>query len=174
VPLNTFNLSREQASVLRERHPVTLDQAWVPPSAHSVGWVETNRRYLAAERQRGEGEMRDLLAELGLSGPRDVEEAVHLLAQAVDVYATGDAPDALATHTAPGTLRISITACPGYRLMEEQRWHGITACGSWYRRRGWLDALGVDATDSVVAEQKWGDPACVAEVTIRRLRQPVA
>lgn len=174
MPLNTFNLTREQARALRTRHPVMPDQGWVRPSVHSLGWVETNRRYLAAERLRGHAEMRDLLAELGVERPGTAEEAAHLLAIAVDVFVAGDSTGATVTHSAANAIRISISECPGYQLMEDQRWHGITACGSWYRRRGWLDALGVDAADSVVAEQKWGDPACVAEVTITRLRQPAA
>jgi hypothetical protein len=53
--------------------------------------------------------------------------------------------------------------------MQASGWHSVTACPSTHRRRGWFDALGVDATDTIVGEQKWGDAACATEIEIRQV-----
>ena len=59
-------------------------------------------------------------------------------------------------------LYVQNAECPTNALMEAQGGFGVTACASWHRRRGWLDALHVEATDSVYSEQRWGSPACSA------------
>lgn len=51
-----------------------------------------------------------------------------------------------------------------FEKIERGGWHGVTACGSLHHRRGWYSAMGIDAEDSVISEQKWGEPSCVAEV----------
>jgi hypothetical protein len=169
-----LQVSPEQIEALRARHPLAPDQTWVVESVREGGWTETTRRYLESERQRGHGEMQDLLLELGLAAVTSPEQATDLLQTAVEVYATHDPALVRVERQSPTGVRIEITDCPGYQLMESQDWHGMTACSSWYRRRGWLDALGVDAQDSVLAERKWGDPACVTEIQVTRVRHSVA
>ena len=43
---------------------------------------------------------------------------------------------------------------------------GMMACPSWHRPRVWFDALGVAATDSVIADKKWGTRACLTIIDV--------
>lgn len=165
--VGTHQLTEEQARRLRARHPYHADQAWVAQTVAREGWVAVNQRYLANERSRFEAAMRDLLSELGLAAARSTEEALDLLELAFQVFAPAEEGfTGRLIREGTNGLRIEQPTCPTFRLFEEQRWHGVTACASWHRRRGWLDALGVRASDTVLAEQKWGDPACIAAVQV--------
>ncbi|MSQ42374.1 MAG: hypothetical protein EXR65_04990 [Dehalococcoidia bacterium] len=117
--------------------------------------------YLEGERLRSAEARRDLLRERGLTAPRTAEEAIDLIALAVEVFAPDEGFRGRLIQHSGSELRIVNRECPTYSLVEAQNWHGVTACASWHRRRGWFDALGVAASDSVLFERKWGDPACV-------------
>ena len=161
-----FALSVDQVRALRARYPHTPDQSWIPEVVRTAGWEVANPRYLASECQRSQAAMRDLLASLGIEGPQTPEEAVDLVALALQVFIPGGS----LTRQSATELRIEHSACPTLAAVEAQRWHGITACASWHRRRGWLDALGAVASDSVLGEMKWGDPACVSVLQVNGIR----
>ena len=165
--LRTFSLSPDQLDALRARHVASPDQSWIPEVVRTQGWQAANTLYLKWERQRSADAMADLLAVLGIDGPRDPDEAIELLELAFEVFAppTGFAGS---LRRDPGhKLYVLNTHCPTNALMEDQHGLGVTACASWHRRRGWLDALHVEATDSVLSEQRWGSPACSALLSIQ-------
>ena len=164
-----FALSVEAARALRTRHPYAPDQTWVPDAVRSAGWEAVNVRYLNGERARATAAMRDLLDTLAIERPRSPEEAVDLIALAMEVFAPEEGFSGIVTRMSPTELRMANQVCPAFAAIEQQGWLGVTACPSWHRRRGWLDALGVDATDSVLREKKWGDPACVCVLSVQGL-----
>lgn len=164
-----FALSVEAARELRMRHPYAPDQAWVPATLRSEGWEAVNVRYLNGERARATRAMRDLLNSLGIERPQSCEQAADLIALGMEVFAPEAGFTGTVTRSSPTELRMANSVCPAFAAIEQQGWLGVTACPSWHRRRGWLDALGVDATDSVLREKKWGDPACVCVLSVQGL-----
>lgn len=165
----TLRLSDEQIRGLRERHPYEKDLAWLTEFVQERGWAEANVRYLETERERAAGELRDLMTEAGIDRVHTTAEALDLIALACEVFVPEGGFSGTITRISDHIMRIEEPNCPVYREMESQDWHGVTACSGWYHRRGWLDALGVDAVDSVLRERKWGDPACVAVIDVRRV-----
>jgi hypothetical protein len=169
-----FVIDEEQVRALRERYPNEPDQSWVPETAHTEGWLAVNRHYLEQERRRSSAAMRALMQALGIDHLASPEDAADLLELAVYVFAPEGGFTGTLTRPTPQTVRIENSSCPTFRLIEQQDWHGVTACASWHRRRGWLDALGVQASDTVLSEQKWGDAACVSVVSIERVPSQAA
>lgn len=161
-----FTLSTEQVHTLHTRHPIAPDQSWIPEVVRAQGWEVANVRYLEGERLRYAEAMRDLLADLGIAGPSDPGEALDLVSLAFEVFAPEEGFGGSLTRGPDNELRILNPRCPTHELMEAQGWLGVTACASWHRRRGWLDALGVDASDSVLAEKRWSSPVCAAMLRI--------
>ena len=41
----------------------------------------------------------------------------------------------------------------------------VAAC--FARRRGWYDALGIDAEEDLIMNKKWGDPVCQLAVRFK-------
>jgi hypothetical protein len=113
--------------------------------------------------------MRALMETLGVEAPVSVEEALDLIELAVHVFVPAEGFQGGTTRTAQNELRIVNPYCPVFRAIEERNWRGVTACPSWHVRRGWLDALEVNATDSVMGEKKWGDPACACVIRVEAL-----
>lgn len=167
----TFSLSPDQVQALRARHPAAPDQSWVPEVVRTQGWVAANVRYLEGERQRSFDAMEDLLSVIGVSRPRDPDEAIDILALAFEVFAPETGFTGSLRRDRDHKLYLKNTQCPTNALMESQRSLGVTACGSWHRRRGWLDALQVEATDTIYSEQRWGSPACSAVLCIYSVLQ---
>ena len=162
----TITLSSDQVQELRARHPVAPDQSWVPEVVRTAGWRVANTRYLEGERDRYAEAMRDLLSVAGIDTPRDPDEALDLLELAFEVFAP-DTGFAGKLRRGPGCeLYLQNGGCPTNALMESQAGLGVTACASWHRRRGWLDALQVEASDMVFSEKRWGSPACSALLRI--------
>ncbi len=160
--------SRLSAAViadLRVRFPYYQDERWVTDKARDSGnWADANRGFLAWHRERGAAEMTALMEALGLSRSAAAGQAASLVALAYDVFMPPDEYRGAIVRLDDTHLRIVVGVCPMYGKIERAEWHGVTACGSWHHRRGWYDAMGVDPVDSLVAEQKWGDAACIAEV----------
>ena len=143
-------------------------RAWVGKLARERGWEEANVTYLAGERKRAAAAMRHLMKEFGVSRVSSEEEATDLLALAFQVFAPADGFFG-ALERDGNKLRVEAVDCPIYKALEDANWHTVTACPSWHKRRGWLDALGVKASDTVLREMKWGDPACVTLIEVKRL-----
>ena len=164
--VTAMRLTPEVKAVLRRRFRGMEETRWVAELAAQRGWKEANRRYLESMREQGVQEMAALMEDLGVSGTVSTEEALELLEAVLAVYL----PEAEARRTTDDegqlALLIAVRDCPTYARIERSGWHGVTACGSWHRRQGWYQALGVDALDTVVGEKKWGDIACAALVQI--------
>ncbi len=169
LTVRRHSLSPEQIQTLRERHPFAADQAWIPEFVRVQGWLTANIRYLEGERQRSATAMRDMMRELGVEQIQSAAEAVDLIELAVGVFAPEPGFAGTVAREADCSLRITNPHCPVYQSFQDAKWMGVTACASWHRRRGWIDALGVVATDFVCGEKKWGDPACECVIEVRRV-----
>jgi len=161
-----FRLTAEQVQRLRTDHPYYEDLAWLVELVQTRGWLAGNMQYLRRERERSAEAMRDLMREFGVQEVTRVDDALELIRLACVVFAPDTGFRGTTTLESECQLRITNEQCPVYRSFEDQHWLGVTACPSWHRRRGWIDALGVLATDTVLAEKKWGDPACVTVVEV--------
>lgn len=170
-----LTLSEEQIRALRRRYPAAPDSSWVGKLAVRRGWREANVRYLQGEEKRSAAAMRALMRETGVTKVRSSGRALDLIALACEVFAPDSGFTGIVTRSSDHVLRIADLSCPVYREIESRGWRGVTACPSWHRRRGWLSALGVRASDTVLHEKKWGDPACVAMIEVSgRLAAPGA
>lgn len=165
-------LSRETKSVLRDRFTAVNDTRWVLSLAARAGWEQANRGYLAAMRQRGEEEMAALMEAEGIGRPVSLDEAVQLLERALSLWASRTIVKRMTHKKGEAALEIRVVNCPIYAQLQKTGWHGVTACGNWHRRRGWYDALGVVAEDTLLREKKWGYGACVARVRLHQEHRP--
>lgn len=167
LTVRRHSLRPEQIRALRERHPFAPDQAWVPDCVREQGWLTANIRYLEGERRRSAAAMRDLMRGLGVEQVHSAAEALDLIELAVKVFAPETGFAGTVARESDRSLRITNPRCPVYQSFEDAKWLGVTACASWHRRRGWIDALGAVATDFVTGEKKWGDPACESVIEVR-------
>ena len=163
-------LSQEAEDALRIKFGTTENSRSVLRVAAREGWREANRAYLAAMRKRGAEEMAALMEAAGAGGSPSLDDACQLLETALSLWASGTAVKRHAHKTEGTVLEIRVVNCPIYAELQKTGWHGVTACGNWHRRRGWYDALGIIAEDTLLREKKWGYGACVARV---RLRMPL-
>lgn len=161
-----YELTDAAVARLRERFPYMPSRAWVGELARKRGWQEANTTYLNGERKRAAAAMRHLMQELGVSRVSSPEEAIDLLTIAFQVFAP-DQGLLLSLERDGNQLTVESVNCPVFKALEDAGWHTVTACPSWHKRRGWLDALGVGANDTVLREMKWGDPACRCVIEIR-------
>ena len=162
-------LSDQQRDDLRARFPYQLPSQWVGRLASQDGWQAANTMYLNAERKRAASAMRHLMDAVGVDQVRSVDEAMDLVELAFRVFASSDDFSGSIQRQPGGALHVEVERCPVYQALETANWQTVTACPSWYRRRGWLDALGVQATDTLLGEKKWGDAACAFEIDIKHL-----
>ncbi|HEY5477719.1 MAG TPA: hypothetical protein VIK11_13515 [Tepidiformaceae bacterium] len=150
---------------LRRRFPYHQDERWVAEQAREAGsWVDANRGFLAWHRERGVAEMKALMEVAGIARVASAQQAADLVALAYEVFMPPDEYRGTVVRVDDTRIRIVVGVCPMFEKIERAEWHGVTACGSWHHRRGWYDAMDADPVDSLLAEQKWGDAACIAEV----------
>ena len=167
------SLPEETMETLRGRFTAANDTGWVLDVAAKDGWLRANRSYLAAMRQRGAEEMVALMEAAAIRGPVSLDEASQLLAMALSLWgASRTIVKRLTGRKGEAVLEIRVVNCPVYAQLQKTGWHGVTACGNWHRRQGWYDALGVDAEDTLLREQKWGYGACVVRVKLREAHRP--
>lgn len=167
--LNMKSLSEEQIRTLRSRFPYQLPSEWVSRLSAHDGWRAANRIYLNAERKRSTAAMHHLMAEIGIDQVHSREEALDLIELAFRVFTSSDDFAGTIERQGGGVLHMEVQRCPVYEALEAANWQMVTACPSWYRRRGWIEALGVRGTDSLLGEKKWGDPACATEIEIQHV-----
>lgn len=160
-------LRGDQIGRLCKRHPYAADLSWLGETLREEGWLGANTRYLESERRRSAEAMCDLMRELSIERVESAEQAIDLIACAIEVFAPPGGFNGRLVRESPTTLRIVNAQCPIYSALEDARWHTVMACPSWHRRRGWIDALGVQASDTVIAEKKWGDAACMSIIDVR-------
>jgi hypothetical protein len=154
----------ETAARLRRAFPGSQDEEWVLQLAHEHGWAEANRKYLEWHHERGRQEMAALMNALGLRNTPSPRIAAELVALGYEVFMLPEGFQGSIERLTDDLIRISVSVCPVFERLEQSHWQGVTACSSWHHRQGWYDAMGVDATDSQLGEEKWGDSACVCEV----------
>ena len=167
--LDMNSLTEEQIATLRERYPYQLPAQWVSRLAARDGWQAANLSYLEAEQKRSAAAMHHLMDELGIQRVHSPEEALDLMELAFRVFASSGDFTGTIERSPEGVLHVEVQRCPVYQALEDADWRTVTACPSWYRRRGWLDALRVSATDSLLGEKKWGDVACISEIQIQEV-----
>jgi len=153
-------LSETERAALQKEFQAVQQTGWVVELAHTKDWRAANEAYLKRERTTGRAEMEHLLSALRIDQPPAAEEAADLIAAALALFLARDGTEGLIEREGPASVRVRICNCPTYRRIEAANWAGVTACGSWHRRLGWYDALGVYPRDTVLAESKWGDAAC--------------
>lgn len=159
------SVPRETREALRRQGRVADDIDWPYRVARTKGWNAANLEYYRAQRGFGRGEMRSLMTALHVIQPVDTVVARDLVIAAAELF--------LCTHERrivsrirEGELRLYGTHCPLYDHFVNPRWHGLTACGCFARRRGWYEALGIDVEEDVLMNKKWGDPVCQLVVRI--------
>jgi hypothetical protein len=101
------------------------------------------------------------MAATGVEKPVSPETAADLVTAAYQLYLPDD-ENGTVERLSEDCLRVAIRNCPVFQRIEKNNWRGVTACGSWHRRHGWYEAMGIFATDSILGESKWGDEACEA------------
>ncbi len=155
----------ETAARLRREFPQDQDEAWVLQIAREHGWAEANRKYLGWHRERGRQEMRALMSALGIKNTPSPRIATELVALGYEVFMLPEGFQGNIERLTDDTIQISVSVCPVFEKFEATHWKGVTACSSWHHRRGWYDAMDLDPADTPLAEEKWGDSACVCEVS---------
>ena len=135
------------------------DVDWPVVLARSQGWQVANAAYQAAQRQWGSGEMRALLRALALEPPLDRALAREVILSAIELFFHTSRTDADVTIE-DQDLRIDICRCPVFERFTDPRWGGLSACGCFARRRGWYQAMEMNADEELVTLRKWGDPVC--------------
>lgn len=162
------SLSESEQGLLRQEFQLAEPTAWVSAMAREKDWRAANEAFLEHERERGHKEMRDLMKALHMGAPSTPSQAANLVVAALSLFIGPDGPDDSIERLGEATIRVRICDCPTIRRLEAAHWLGVTACGTWHRRHGWYEALGMQPEDSVIAESKWGDEACVAIIEFGR------
>ena len=106
-----------------------------------------------------------MMSALGLKPPPPNRIAAELVALAYEVFMLPEGFEGSIERLSDDSIRINVAVCPVFEKLERSHWTGVTACSSWHHRQGWYEAMGLDVTDTQVAEEKWGDAACVCEVS---------
>jgi hypothetical protein len=149
----------EERDALRHQGRIADDTDWPYEAARERGWRLANEEYQHAQRDYGRREMQSLMAALHLHPPIDSAVARDLVVAAAELFlCTGERR--MVSRIKNGDLRLYGTKCPLYEHFLDPRWHGLTACGCYARRRGWYEALGPGVAEDVVMNKKWGDPVC--------------
>ncbi len=158
------SVPRETHDVLRRQGRVADDIDWPYRVARTKGWNAANVEYHRAQRGFGRGEMQSLMTALHLIQPVDTVVARDLVIAAAELFLCTN-ERRIVSRIREGELRLYGTHCPLYDHFVNPRWHGLTACGCFARRRGWYDALGIEVEEEVLMNKKWGDPVC--ELAVR-------
>ena len=158
------SLSDTQRDSLQDEFQLLEPTGWVIKIAHEKDWRAANEAFLTHERDRGRAEMAHLMAALKAVRPVSPTQAADLVATALTLFVGPNQPRDAVQKLGPASVRVRVCDCPTYRRLEATHWRGVTACGTWHRRHGWYDALGLYPVDSVIAESKWGNEACEAPI----------
>jgi hypothetical protein len=155
-------LPEAQRRLLHDEFQALQPTRWVSEIARQKDWRAANEEFLRHERGAGKTEMQHLMTALGLSPPISAETAADLTVAAVTLLLAPTSTGDFVWRVDERSVRLRICACPTLKRLEAQHGRGVTACGSWHRRKGWYEAMGIRASDSVLAESIWGDEACEA------------
>lgn len=136
--------------------------------AYQLGWSRAQDAYLARERERAHEGMTALMARRGRAAPVDLDDAYDLLELAFRTFNV-DGTDPGVTHRDEdgGALVLSVIGCP---TQPEPRARAICServCPYWHRRQGWIEALGLTATDRRDASAAGVAGGCTSVVALR-------
>lgn len=165
------NLSTEARQELRRMGSVADDIDWPYEVARIQGWRTANLEYHDTQRQLGRREMLSLMAALDLHPP--IDEVPKLVSAATEIFLHTD-DRRVVTRIKDGELRLYATRCHLYEHFLDPRWHGLTACGCFARRRGWYDAMGRAIEEELLMNRKWGDPVCQIAIRERAAQARIA
>jgi hypothetical protein len=154
-------LAEDEIETLRQEFQLSEPTLWANDLARRRRWQDANEAFLKHERERGKKDMEHLMAATGVEKPVGPETAADLVTAAYELYLPGG-EGVTVERLSADCLRVAIRNCPVFQRIEKSNWRGVTACGSWHRRHGWYEAMGIFATDSIIGESKWGDEACEA------------
>ncbi|HXH22347.1 MAG TPA: hypothetical protein VNN10_09975 [Dehalococcoidia bacterium] len=155
------SLPRDEVETLRREFQLVEPTSWATDLAHRGRWQDANEAFLRQERERGRRDMEHLMAAAGVTRPVSPATAADLVAAAFKLYLPDEEAGSV-ERLSEDCLRVAVRKCPVFQRIERNNWRGVTACGSWHRRQGWYEAMGIFATDSILSESKWGDEACEA------------
>lgn len=156
-------LSEEDLRELREWTAIAEDIDWPAHVARDHGWLAANASYHKLQMQIGCREMEALMAMLQVTTPVDQTMAEELLVAATELCMNTPTMRVV-SRMKEGELRLYSTHCPLYDRFVDPRWHGLTACGCFFRRRGWYAALQGVLGEELRKSRKWGDPVCEVAV----------
>lgn len=169
--VGNFELSWPEVERLRSEWSSDPAPASAVKENAANGWLEVNRHYLQEQRELAGRSMRAMMGVLTVDSVETPEEALDLVDLALRVFSPPEGYQGHTVRKGSNQLLMVNPYCPIFNALEEHKWRGVTACPSWYIRRGWLDALGVEATDLLVTEKKWGYRTCTASISVE---SPVA
>lgn len=154
-------LTAEVVDDLRARFSREQDEQFALRVAVDVGWDEAERRYLRWQRVRGKVEMEALMHALGVERVGSPFNAARLVALAYELFMPAEDYGESAVWLPDDRLRI-VASDAGRGL---GGWQALASRGTWLRRQGWYEALGVKADEWAPAGPDFIEPACVAEVS---------
>jgi hypothetical protein len=162
----------EQARILlHQEFHLEEPTDWVSRLAHQKDWRAANEEFLRRERAAGRNEMEHLMAALRIQAPVSPKRAADLVSAAIALMVAPEDAEEPVQRLTEDSVKVRICNCSTSRRLERTHGRGVTACGSWHRRQGWYEAMGISAEDSVLAETIWGDEACEAIIDFRPAEQ---
>jgi hypothetical protein len=136
--------------------------------AYALGWPQAQGDYLARERERARQAMTELIARRGLEAPVAIDEAYELLELAFDTFTSGPGGEPGATRRAEaGGLFVSVVGCPTQDEPRAQSMCSERVCPFWHRRQGWIEAMGLSATDMRDADARGLPGGCTSVVVLQ-------
>lgn len=136
--------------------------------AYQVGWSRAQDAYLARERERAHEGMAELMARRGQAAPVDLDDAYELLELALRTFNADGGEPAVAHRDAEGdALVLSVIGCPTQAEPRAQAICSERVCPYWHRRQGWIEAMGLSATDRRDASAVGVAGGCMSVVALR-------
>lgn len=166
VVSEVFSLPPETIERLRERFSWEEDEQFALRIAVDEGWLEGERRYLHWQRIRGRLEMRALMEALGIARIDAPDQAAGLFVMAYRVFMPPEVYHETVEREWDDRVRVVATG-EAAEASRRMAWGGVVAGGTWHRRQGWYEAMGVVAEEGLPEGPDYIDPACIAEVTFR-------
>ena len=136
--------------------------------AYQLGWSRAQDAYLTRERERARVGMTELMARRGQAAPVELDDAYHLLELAFRTFnAGGVEPGVTHRDEGGGALVLSVIGCPTQAEPRAQAICSERVCPYWHRRQGWIEAMGLTATDRRDPSAAGGAGGCTSVVALR-------
>lgn len=161
-----FELAPEDSERLQKRFSRHDDEAFLSRVAIDEGWDEAVNRYYRWQRIRGRLEMEGLMATLRVSRGMSAACAASLFVLAYQVFMPAETYLEAAERVWDDEARV-VAAYNTAGAAPPSAWSSVIASATWHRRKGWYEAMGVDAIEALPEGPEFVDPALIAEVTFR-------